>query len=608
MKNFYYKLLLLLILPLIQIKLVAQDFIIDTKSEEIQINKDTSYTKHISVILEMNESVTAFPIFYDSELEEITDLKVFIKKGKRFKLDKNPIISDDDVKIDYLTSKKVKSIVIPPQVQVKIDYKVNCPELMYFSSLPFFTYNDADTLSYNLTIPESFHFAYNILYRDSLHYLSIDSLKDLKVKKWNIKVVPIKIKPDPLMYFGIYKDIKEPLMRTIVVPATYIDKEKEYMNDWYFNKVKTSRGLSLSTQKKIDELTDNVSDPMKILEILYDYVQTNFKYVAIEVGMGAFIPSHANEVFTNKHGDCKDLSNFLSEALNYKGIKSDVALAATYNHITDCDFPSLGSANHEVCVAYINDQLIVLDPTDPIHLPNTPVQSLQNRSILIINPEGGEFYKVNCLKPEENEINYDIELNVDSKQALIAGRFKVNYNGITSNFLRREIDDLSENEINSIGEKLYESIFGNQFVSSLRIIDNKYTVDVDGDLSVQSKSFNDKENLFLFIDFLPRIIESENKESVVLGTHLGSVMDKKVKLKLKLDIPFKPFDDIEHSFSKDGIFFNLKITNPSDYIIECNYEFIQNYFIVENSNIDIINEALESYKKIINEPIILKTK
>ena len=112
----------------------------------------------------------------------------------------------------------------------------------------------------------------------------------------------------------------------------------------------------------------------------------------------------------------------MSEALNYKGIRSDIALAATFNHISDCDFPSLCSANHVVSVVYPDNKPVVLDPTDPIHLPGLPVQGIQERTILIINPEGGAYFKPERFAPQNNMINYEIKLQVNSEKSVDARR------------------------------------------------------------------------------------------------------------------------------------------------------------------------------------------
>ncbi|WP_422080934.1 transglutaminase-like domain-containing protein [Ulvibacterium sp.] len=591
----------------ISIQGVAQNISIENKLEDIIIKNDTSFVKHVSAVIKESEQEVLYPIFYDAELEKISDIQVYSKKGKRFKPIKDKVIIEDDVELEYIASKKVKTVIIPPGSESKISYSVECDELMYFSDLRFFSYNEVDTLKYKIKVPNTFQFVHNTIYKESLEYLNIDSVSTDSMTKWNIEVVPERIEPDPLAFFGIYRNKKSPLMRTLVVPASYKRDAMKYMNDWYLQKVQAKRGLNPIVIRKIDELTKGKSEPSDILNILYNYVKNNFKYVAIEIGMGAFIPTHANEVFSHKEGDCKDLSNFLSEALNYKGINSHIALAATYDHISDCDFPSLSSANHVVCLAYLDDIPIVLDPTDPIHSPKTPVQSIQNRSILIVNSSGGEWHKVQGFTPQQNLIDYDIELKEGSDKMMV-GRFEVSYNGISSNFLRRRFIHLDEKKTNTKIEKYFKSVFGNQSIEDFSITPKTNVVAAKGKLSIDGKIFNDAESQVIFLDFLPRPFETQERGELLEGTHLGSNLSKRVLLKIEMDKVFEAFEPIEHISSDERVSLTLRITNPYDSIIEVEYEFECDYDSVDQENSKAINKILTSFKNIMNDPIVIKKK
>ena len=608
MENFFSRLMFLILCFNASVNGFTQNLSIKTRSENIGIKKDSSFVNNVSVLLKSNEESIVYPIFYDGELEEITDIQVFSKKGKKYKLQKKSVIREEDVEYDFITSKKVKYIFIPPNTEAKITYTLSCNELMYFSDLRFFSYNEIDSLKYKITVPNIFKFIHSTIYKESLDFISIDSSKFDKKTTWNIEVIPVKVEPDPFLFFGIYKNIKEPLMRTLIIPSNYEGNERKYMNDWYLEQLETTRGLSKEVMVKIDELTNGISNSLEILDILYNYIKNNFKYVAIEVGMGAFIPSNINEVFVNKQGDCKDLSNFLSEALNYKGIESHVALAATFDHISDCDFPSLTSANHVICVAYIDGEFILLDPTDPIHSPQTPIQSIQDRTFFIINPNGGQFVKAESFSAQQNLITYKIDLEVKSNKTIMEGTFAANYNGVSGNFIRRNFLYKSVDKIKTDGKTYYESVLGNQSISDFKLTRNTKFIKSEGTLSVNDKIFKDGESRFLFVDFLPNIIESQNRESLLEGTHIDGPFNKEVRLVLKMDEPFQPFSPIEHTFSENGIDLIIKISHISDNIIKYNYDFIFNYSIIDEDNLDLVNEALKSFKNVINEPIILYKK
>ena len=281
MKSPFARLLVLLLCLSCRLTATAQDRHICTLEEKIQIEKDTSFTVQTTVCLQTGNAEVRYPVFYDQELEHISAINVYLKKGKRFKLLKKPEIADEQLQIDDISSKRIRAVLIPPQTFAKIEYTVACNELMYLSSLRFFSYDDIDTMRYELTVPDEFHFSGDKVYTDSLKYLSVDSLKTVGSTTWRIEAVPVKVEPDLLMIFGIYKNIKAPLMRTIVVPASYQNREREYLNNWYLDNVEAQRGLDSLTRLRIDELTKQLTDPVELMDTLYSFVKMNFKYFGI---------------------------------------------------------------------------------------------------------------------------------------------------------------------------------------------------------------------------------------------------------------------------------------------------------------------------------------
>lgn len=602
------KTLFLLLASIYAFPFYGQDLQIISKNQKIEVKEDSSFTREITIKFKKSNTNRVYSIFYDSELEEVSDIKIYKKKKKRVKEIKVGTIIEENVNLEYIASKKIKTLLLPKEEEIHLKYKIHCKELMYFSDLRFFSYDKIDSLKYQIKLPKQFRLSHKTIYKDSLNFFSIDSSKTVNSSVWNINVVPKKVTHDPLQFFGIYKNMKVPLMRVLVSPSDYQQNSVAYMNDWYYKNIISKRGLNDTSKQKIDELTTGVSEKNKILDIIYNYVKKNFKYVAIEVGMGAFIPSHANEVFKNKQGDCKDLSNFLSEALNYKGIKSDIALAATFDHISDCDFPSLSSANHVICVAYLNNTEILLDPTDPIHQQETPVQTLQGRSILIINSKGGKFLEVKQFTPPQNSIKYQMSLKVDSKKMLLSGNFDIKYDGISDNYLQRLSKYETETDFNDYINSFFKETFGNQGISNLTQTNISNKFNFLGNIEISGKTFNDDDSKYLFLDFAPKLIENENRENLLAGTYIGYPFQKTVVIDITLDESIVPFKLKNYNFNGKGISLNLIIKSISDNKIQMNYDFIFDHIFIDENNISDTNKLLKAFKKIINDPIILKRK
>ncbi|WP_445749748.1 hypothetical protein [Polaribacter sp.] len=242
--NFMLRFLKPLIFYLIifhNLSIASQEIDIKEKSEKIIINEDSSFDIEYSIKLKKSSEPRTYPIFYDTELEKVSEIKLFEIKGKRLKPLTIRRIFEEEVKLDYIASKKIKYVLIPPDMEVLLTYLISCKELMYFSSLAFFSYQEIDTLKYEIIVPKKFDLVHNIIHKDSLSFYTIDSTKTDFNATWNIKVSPKKVAEDPLQLFGIYKNMKVPLMRTLVIPNSYKNDPKKYMNDWYFENISSKK-------------------------------------------------------------------------------------------------------------------------------------------------------------------------------------------------------------------------------------------------------------------------------------------------------------------------------------------------------------------------------
>src|SRR5213076_654770 len=62
------------------------------------------------------------------------------------------------------------------------------------------------------------------------------------------------------------------------------------------------------------------------VRLIYKYMQENFRYVSIQLGIGGLKPFPATFTDQKKYGDCKGLSNYMKASLKAVGIKSYVAI------------------------------------------------------------------------------------------------------------------------------------------------------------------------------------------------------------------------------------------------------------------------------------------
>ncbi len=157
----------------------------------------------------------------------------------------------------------------------------------------------------------------------------------------------------------------------MIVPDTFIFGGTEGssaswkdLGDWYSRLCDGLDILPDEESKKVRELVKGVEEPKEKIRLIYEYLQENTRYVAIEVGSGNIIPYSAEDVSKNGYGDCKDLSNFMKAMLKTAGINSYLALinGGVYNRIPDTAFVSL-KFNHVVLFVPLEKDTLWLENT-----------------------------------------------------------------------------------------------------------------------------------------------------------------------------------------------------------------------------------------------------
>jgi hypothetical protein len=175
---------------------------------------------------------------------------------------------------------------------------------------------------------------------------------------------------------------------------------------WYAALSKGSINLSDETKLFLKEMVKDAKNDREKIEILYSYLQNNFRYVSIQLGIGGFKPFDANFVDKKKYGDCKALTNYMEAILNAVGIVSYPALInAQYNKPpVDPAFPH-NSFNHVILCVPANKDTTWLECTSKSTDPGVLGSFTENRNALLVTPEGGILVATPKSKASENSFN-----------------------------------------------------------------------------------------------------------------------------------------------------------------------------------------------------------
>jgi len=181
------------------------------------------------------------------------------------------------------------------------------------------------------------------------------------------------------------------------------------MGTWYLGLTRGRRDLSPEIKQKVAALTaDKPALQGKILSIAR-FMQTDIRYVAIELGIGGVQPHSAIEVFLHRYGDCKDKATLMSAMLQEIGVDSYYVLINTERGgVTESTPAQVGAFDHAILAVKLPDgmsnasfvsafqhpklgKLLFFDPTNSL-VPFGEIGGyLQANYGLLATPDGGEL-------------------------------------------------------------------------------------------------------------------------------------------------------------------------------------------------------------------------
>lgn len=207
------------------------------------------------------------------------------------------------------------------------------------------------------------------------------------------------------------------------------------LGTWYLNLARDRRAASDEIRRKVAELTGAQPTTLDKIRALARFVQTDIRYVAIELGIGGMQPHSAADAFAHRYGDCKDKVTLLSTMLKEIGIDSYYLLVNTTRGAVSPTAPVDLDFNHVILAlelpADVRDptllatyahpkhgRLLLFDPTDPFSPLGELPGVLQGSYGLLTAPEGGELIELPVLPARANGVQRTAHLKLDENGEL----------------------------------------------------------------------------------------------------------------------------------------------------------------------------------------------
>lgn len=339
------------------------------------------------------------------EENQYIDDHVFYQDIKSYK------ITYPSLREDAISNFEYKQIIKEPRLMggnyfqhyypiIKLDYIVDVDENI-----------DIDFAKFNF---DSVEYKSDLVHKRGrkIYHFSAENLEKMKHEESSPSMKYIM--PHMIPYIKTYKtkDKTIPLLRN---PSD--------LYNWYSGLMKTKCKVSdelTATAVKIAEPYDNEIDKVKAI---FKWVQENINYIAIEVGIGGFVPECASDVFRHKYGDCKGMANVLYHMLRAVEIESSLTWVGTIDlPYTYSDIPTPVVDNHMI-LTYISKEgrYYYLDATNQHVIFGLPSSFIQGKEVMISKGDTFEIRKVPIVDCNINQSADSVQLRYENGKIIGEG-------------------------------------------------------------------------------------------------------------------------------------------------------------------------------------------
>jgi len=194
----------------------------------------------------------------------------------------------------------------------------------------------------------------------------------------------------------------------------------EAVGSWYAGLEHERRQPSADVRAKADELTKGSTTDLAKVEVLYDYVAKNFRYVSLSLGVGRYQPHAAADVFHNQYGDCKDKHTLLASMLEAEGFHASSVLINSSRKL-DPDVPSPAQFDHVITLLPMGKEEVWMDTTTEVAPFRLLSYNIRKKQALVIPASGAAHLEETPADgPFPNRQVQDIDGKVDELGKLTA--------------------------------------------------------------------------------------------------------------------------------------------------------------------------------------------
>ncbi|MBL0056780.1 MAG: DUF3857 domain-containing protein [Chitinophagaceae bacterium] len=355
---------------------------------------------------------TAFQEYTDRfrALGEVS-IKIYDAEGKPVSRYEKKDLSSESNWMELVPDGKYHSLQVPVNqypITIECDYSVSYHGVYNY---PYYYFQEekqsVENSEYNLVLPKEMELRYRPM-NTELQPVIDESDRSNRSYQWKVSRLPAKsLEPGAGPVQNVFPWV-------MIAPTRFeLDGYPGDMKNWkdfglwYNSLVKNDNQLSEAFRAEIKAVVANGRDDHEKVKLIYRYLQRNFRYVSIQLGIGGFKPFSADFVHKKKYGDCKALSNYLQACLSVVNIRSYSAWirAGSDEHVKiEASFP-YDPFNHQVVCVPMEKDSLWLECTSPVDDAGFMGSFTADREALLLTENGGVLVRTPKPTPLQNQLN-----------------------------------------------------------------------------------------------------------------------------------------------------------------------------------------------------------
>ncbi|MGB9416823.1 MAG: DUF3857 domain-containing protein, partial [Acidobacteriaceae bacterium] len=189
---------------------------------------------------------------------------------------------------------------------------------------------------------------------------------------------------------------------------------------WYRGLIKDRAVPDAAIQAKADELTHGLTTDDAKVDAIYNYVATQYRYIAVSFGIGRLQPHMASDVFRNQYGDCKDKHTLLQAMLAAEKIEAEPVLVSSSMRVNEA-LPIPTQFDHMITLVKLKDHDVWLDSTPEVAPSRMLMAGLRDKLALPIPATGdAQLVRTEATLPFPSFVHETITGQLDTHGVLTA--------------------------------------------------------------------------------------------------------------------------------------------------------------------------------------------